>query len=94
VQSYIECARHVFPAADLPAAHLRPQTFDHLPLADAGRERAALELFPLDTSPEEYAARFGHDFRRKGAPTLQQLRERYLAPAEIAAIEKRAREPF
>ncbi len=37
-------------------------TFDHLPLADAGREAHALELFHLEMTPEEYAARFGHEF--------------------------------
>ena len=33
---------------------------DALPLADPGRERDALELFPRDMSPEEYAARQAH----------------------------------
>jgi hypothetical protein len=37
-------------------------SFDHLPLADAGREQHALELFRLEMLPDEYAARFGHRF--------------------------------
>lgn len=37
-------------------------TFEDLPLADPGRENHALELFRLDMTPDEYAARFGHQF--------------------------------
>ncbi len=33
---------------------------DALPLADPSREAHAIELFPLDMSPDEYAARHGH----------------------------------
>lgn len=74
-------------------------------MADPGRERDAHEWFPLEMSPDEYAAREGHNwycfsfddyryadpkadawirrlgdilFRRPGAPTLEELRERYL----------------
>lgn len=31
-----------------------------LPMADAGREAGARELFPFDVSPEEYAAHNAH----------------------------------
>lgn len=95
--------------------------FDHLPLADPGREAHALALFRLDMTPEEYAARFGHEFalfsfddfrytepgltewvqrlgdiffKRNGAPTLQQLREQFLSPAEIETVEQHERDPF
>jgi hypothetical protein len=37
-------------------------TLDDLPLADAGRETHAIEIFRLDLTPEEYAARFGHQW--------------------------------
>jgi hypothetical protein len=33
---------------------------DELPMADAGREQSAREMFPFAVSPEEYAAREGH----------------------------------
>lgn len=33
-----------------------------LPMADPGREKAARELFSLDMSPEEYAARHAHNW--------------------------------
>jgi len=33
-----------------------------LPLADPGRERDARELFPLDMTPDEYAARHASDW--------------------------------
>ena len=92
-----------------------------LPMADAGRERDAREWFPLDLSPEEYAAREAHNwtcfsfddyrysdprvdqwihrlgdilFRREGAPTVDELRKRYLTPEERAAVEAREQEPF
>jgi hypothetical protein len=50
--------------AEATTASLRcsPVIFEDLPLADAGREALALELFRLEMSPEEYAARFGHEF--------------------------------
>ena len=35
---------------------------NELPLADHGREEHALSLFDLDLSPEEFAARHGHEF--------------------------------
>jgi hypothetical protein len=96
-------------------------SFDHLPLADAGREGHAIQLFRLDLSPEEYAARFGHQFAlfsfdefrysrpgltewvqrlgdiffaRNGAPTLRELRVRFLTPSEIEAAERYERDPF
>nr|WP_315186389.1 hypothetical protein [uncultured Albidiferax sp.] len=33
---------------------------NELPMADPGREKIALETFPLDITPDEYAAREGH----------------------------------
>jgi hypothetical protein len=33
-----------------------------LPMADPGREADARRLFPMDVTPEEYAARYGHDW--------------------------------
>jgi hypothetical protein len=95
--------------------------FDDLPLADPAREQHALSLFPLNMTPEEYAARFGHEwvsfsfderrysapgltewiqrlgdilFGRNGAPSVRELRERFLTPAEITAAEAREREPL
>lgn len=95
--------------------------FDQLPLADAGREAHALELFRLDMSPDEYAARFGHEFamfsfddhrysrpaltlwiqrladiffKRHGAPSLRELREKFLTPSEIEAAEQHEKDPF
>ena len=95
--------------------------FEDLPLADPARERHALSLFRLDMTPEEYAARFAHEwvcfsfderrysapgltawiqrlgdifFGRNGAPSLRELRERFLTPTEIAAAEAREREPL
>jgi len=95
--------------------------FDALPLADAGREAHALELFRLDMSPDEYAARFGHEFamfsfddyryahpeltlwiqrlgdiffKRHGAPSLKELRGKFLTPAEIEAAERHEKDPF
>ncbi len=96
-----------------------PMSFDHLPLADEGREKRALELFRLEMLPGEFAARFGHQFApfafdyyryshpgltewvqrlgdiffgRNDAPTLRQVRERYLTPDEIAAAEEHERD--
>jgi hypothetical protein len=90
-----------------------------LPLADAGRERDARELFPLAQTPEEYAARNAHKwycfsfddyrygdpaltawlqrlgdilFQRNGAPTVAELRERLLTPAEREAVAQQERE--
>lgn len=95
--------------------------FEELPLANPEREAHALELFRLDMTPDEYAARFGHQFamfsfddfrysrpgltewvqrvgdiffRRHGAPTLRELRERFLTPAEIEAAERYEKDPF
>ena len=92
-----------------------------LPMADPGRERDAREMFPLDMSPEEYAARHAQDwicfsfddyryadarldswiqrlgdilFRREGAPSLDELRLKYLTPQEREAVEKREKEEF
>ena len=55
-----------------------------LPLAPSGRERFALEIFPLDQSPEEYAARKGHlwagfsfDEYRYNNPTLHAWVQRF-----------------
>jgi hypothetical protein len=99
----------------------RTMSFDDLPMADPEREKLALDRFRLDMSPDEYAARFGHEFAlfsfdeyryakpgltewvqrlgdiffgRNGAPTLGELRKRYLSSAEIAAAEARARDPL
>ena len=92
---------------------------DELPMADPGREQAAIEMFPLDMSPDEYAAREAHNwycfsfddyrysderlgrwihhlgdilFRREGAPSLQDLRRRYLTEEERRAVEAREME--
>lgn len=94
---------------------------DDLPFADAGRETHARELFRLDMSPEEYAARFGHQFvlfpfdnyryslpgltewvqrlgdiffARNGAPSLRHVREQFLSPEEIAAVELEEQDPL
>jgi hypothetical protein len=91
------------------------------PMADPGREKDARELFPLDMSPDEYAARNAHDwycfsyddyrysdpemerwiqrlgdilFVREGAPTLEELRARYLTDEERQAIARRRAEEF
>lgn len=40
----------------------RMRDIESLPTADPGRERDAREMFPLATSPEEYAARHAHDW--------------------------------
>lgn len=45
---------------DVGVAH--SMNFEHLPLADPVRERHALSLFRLDMTPEEYAARLGHEW--------------------------------
>ena len=100
---------------------LASREFDALPLADAGREAQALELFRLDMSPDEYAARFGHEFamfswddfrysrpeltlwiqrlgdiffKRHDAPSLKELRQRFLTPSEIEAAEQHEEDPF
>jgi hypothetical protein len=92
---------------------------DDLPMADAGLESSARELFPLDLSPEEYAARYADGwlcfsfddrrysdaqlerwihrlgdilFSRDGAPSLLELRQRYLTEEERNAIAKREQE--
>src|SRR5687768_4043967 len=39
-----------------------PGPFDHLPLAPPGLEADAARRFRTELSPDEYAARFGHDF--------------------------------
>jgi hypothetical protein len=94
---------------------------EDLPLADPGREAHALQLFRLDMTPDEYAARFGHEFvlfpfdrfrysrpgltewvqrlgdiffNRNGAPTLRQVREKFLSPEEIEAVERYERDPL
>jgi len=91
----------------------------HLPMAPAEREIDALELFPFDMSPDEYAARHAHKwycfsyddyrysdgyverwiqrlgdilFRREGAPSLDELRARYLTDEERLKIEEQERE--
>ena len=96
-------------------------SFEALPLADPERERHALSLFRLELAPEEYAARYGHEFvlfpfdnyryahpgltewvqrlgdvffGRNGAPTLRQVRERFLSAKEIAVVERYEREPL
>ena len=38
------------------------RNIEELPFADPGRVEAAKELFPLDMSPEEYAARHAHNW--------------------------------
>jgi hypothetical protein len=95
--------------------------FDHLPLADAGYEAWALRLFKLEMAPDEYAARFGHEFvlfsfanyrytrpgltewvqrlgdiffKRNGAPTLRELRQRFLSHEEMAEVERYEEEPL
>jgi hypothetical protein len=113
-------AKHPLPA-DLDEviavlANVRPtlaQNVGALPAAEPSRERHALELFPLTISPEEYAARHGHEwlcfsfddyrysdpslniwihrlgdilFRRGAAPSLSELRVRYLSPDERSLI--------
>ena len=87
---------------------------ESLPLADSGREAAAIELFRMDESPGSYAARAAHawgsfsfaDFRytdaaltcwiqelgdivfqRAGAPSIEQLRMRYLSEEERLRIQ-------
>src|SRR5262245_44012047 len=92
-----------------------------LPMADPGRESKAREMFPLNVSPDEYAAREAHhwlcfsfdDYRysdpamerwihrlgdilfgRNGAPSLDDVRRRYLTEAERRAAEAREREEF
>ena len=89
-----------------------------LPMADPGRERTAMELFPVAQSPEEYAARNAHlwvsfsfddyryrdpilnawiqrlgdiFFRRNGAPSISELREKYLTLEERQHIEAEER---
>jgi hypothetical protein len=37
-------------------------SFDHLPLAEECREQQALALFRLAMLPDEFGARFGHQF--------------------------------
>ena len=91
------------------------QTF---PMADPERELAALGLFPVRQSPEEYAARNAHlwvsfsfdDYRyrdpvvntwihrlgdiffgRNGAPSISELREKYLTLEERQHIEAEER---
>jgi len=100
---------------------LSSREFDSLPLADAGREAQALELFRLDMSPDEYAARSGHEFalfswddfrysrpeltlwiqrlgdiffKRHDAPSLRELRERFLTLSEREAAEQHEKGPF
>ena len=89
-----------------------------LPMADPERERAAMRLFPVTQSPEEYAARNAHlwisfsfdDYRyrdpvwnawihrlgdiffgRNGAPSIFELREKYLTLEERQQIEAEER---
>ncbi|WP_053232311.1 hypothetical protein [Sandaracinus amylolyticus] len=90
------------------------------PLAHAGREEQARELFPYrEQTPEEYAARHFHEwmcfsfdefrysdpeldawiarlgqifFERPGAPSVEELRARFLTPEEIEAIHERDQE--
>jgi hypothetical protein len=96
-------------------------SFEDLPLADAGRERDALDLFPLEMSPEEFAARHGHEFvlfsydevryahpgltewvqrlgdiffGRNDAPSVRELRKKYLTPEEIEAAEHFEEDPL
>ena len=91
------------------------------PAADRGYEEQARLLFPLDQSPEEYAARHAHEwgcfsfdeyrfsderldawiqrlgdifFRRNGAPSVGDLRRRFLTVDDRAAIALREREEF
>lgn len=78
-------------------------------------------MFPLDLSPEEYAARHAHEwgsfsfdnyrfrddrldawiqqlgdifFQRNGAPSIDDLRRRFLSTDERAAIARLKREAF
>ena len=55
------------------------RAIDDLPLADTGREADARDLFPQSMTPDEYAARHGHqwfcfsfDDYRYTDPALQQ----------------------
>jgi hypothetical protein len=97
------------------------RNLQELPMADQSREREAGATFPLDMTPEEYAARFAHDwmcfsfddyrypdarmerwihrlgdilFQREGAPSIEELRLRYLTAEEREAIESREKEEF
>jgi hypothetical protein len=89
------------------------------PPADPAYEAQANLMFPLDLTPEEYAARHAHEwacfsfdeyrfsdgrldawiqrlgdifFARNGAPTVDELRQRFLSEEERAAITRRERE--
>jgi hypothetical protein len=91
------------------------------PPADPAYEAQAKLLFPLDLTPEEYAARHAHEwasfsfdehrfsdgrldawiqrlgdifFQRNGAPSLDELRHRFLSEEERAAITRREHEEF
>ena len=91
------------------------------PAADSAHEEQARRLFPLDRTPEEYAARHAHEWgcfsfddyrfsderldawiqrlgdifsRRNGAPSVDDLRRRFLTEEERAAIAQREREGF
>ena len=91
------------------------------PAADSAYEEQARRTFPIDQSPEEYAARHAHEwvsfsfddyrfcderldawiqrlgdifFRRNGAPSLHDLRRRFLTEEELAAVAQREGEEF
>jgi hypothetical protein len=61
---------------------------DDRPWADGGYEQQARALFPLDLSPEEYAARHAHEW------SVEELRRRFLSDDERAAIAQRRRQEF
>jgi hypothetical protein len=83
-------------------------------MADADRQKLAAEHFSTGLSPEEYAARYAHNwycfslddyrypdptlqawiwrlggilFHRDGAPSVDELRRRFLSPEERLHIE-------
>jgi hypothetical protein len=91
------------------------------PRAPLDYDAQARRMFPLDLSPEEYAARHAHQwgvfsfdeyrysderldawiqrfgdifFRRNGAPSIHEFRQRFLTEEERAAIAQREREEF
>ena len=95
------------------------RNIEEFTMADAGREKYAREQFLFEMPPEEYAARYAHEwycfsfddyrypdagmerwihrlgdilFQREGAPTVDQLRHRYLTGEEIRVIKEREKE--
>lgn len=96
-------------------------TSNDKPLADETLEDAAAAQFPLEVSPEEYAARHAHLwgcfsfdeyryrngaldawilslgdilFQRSGAPSLAELRARFLSEDEQRELAEAERDEF